>query len=113
MDRHPDGGVIIYDYKTGEPKAAEKLEKSQKKQLWLYQLALEAMGIDVRGLAYIYVKTGDVANVPILEGEKKIAFTEDLKATMDGVLTSDFSATPSEISCKFCDFRDICEFRKV
>ncbi|MCR4278933.1 MAG: ATP-dependent helicase [bacterium] len=113
MDHHPEGGVIIYDYKTGQPKLASALDRAQKKQLWLYQLALEAMGVVVKGLGYVYVRDGSMAEVPPLEGDKKIAFTEELHDVMTDILASDFKATPSDITCKYCDFKDICEFRKV
>ncbi len=113
MDRHPDGGVIVYDYKTGKAKTSKELQKEQKQQLHIYQLALEALGIPVKGLSYIYVLTGDMAEVPVLEGDKKVAFTEDLLESMQGILKSDFPPNPSEFACKFCDFRDICEFRSA
>lgn len=112
MDRHPEGGVFIYDYKTGHPKTSKDLGPEQKKQVHLYQLAMEAMGIVVRGLGYLYVLDGSVAEVPILLGEKKAAFAEKLLDGMNRVLASDFPANPSEIACRFCDFRDICENRK-
>lgn len=112
VDDLPDGTAAIWDYKTGEPKADEDLAAEDKEQLRIYQLALEDKGIVVSKLGYIYVRTMATAEVDPLEGEAKVAFREKLLERMNAILTSRFDATPSHFVCQYCDFRNICEFRK-
>lgn len=113
MDRLPDGGHVIYDYKTGTPKTTDDLETEQKEQLWIYQIAMEGRGLPVSRLAYIYVRTGEVAEVPILQGEKRETFQVDLLERMDRILASRFTPSPSSFICQYCDFKNFCEFRKL
>lgn len=113
IDRLADGGFAIFDYKTGEPKASEDLESGDKEQLWIYQIAMEERGLPVKRLAYVFVKSGGQANVQLLQGEKREAFKVDLRQRMNEILASRFLPTPSPFICKYCDFRNICEYRKV
>jgi len=113
-------GVAIYDYKTGEYKPGQKAAPVDKEQLHLYQLAMEAKGIKVNRLAYLFVRSDLEADehgcssleVPLLEKEAKLDFEEDLKNRMDEILLSEFPAAPSSFLCAYCDFKNICEFRK-
>jgi DNA helicase-2/ATP-dependent DNA helicase PcrA len=113
MDTLPDASVVVWDYKTGEPKATEDLEAEDKEQLRIYQLALEEKGVKVSKLAYVYVRTMDIAEVDLLEGEEKIAFREKLLERMNAILASKFEPTPSPFVCRYCDFRNICDARKL
>lgn len=113
IDNLPDGTVAIWDYKTGEPKATEDMEAEDKEQLRIYQVALEEKGVKVSHLGYVYVRTMDIAEVTPLEGEEKIEFTGKLLDRMNAILASKFEANPSPFVCKYCDFRNICEFRKL
>ncbi len=107
-----DGGIGIIDYKTGEWKEGKKAMLTDKEQLWLYQLASEARGLNVKRLAYSYVRSKVIDEVPLLEGEDKVKFQETLIDRMNEIIKSTFPATPSMFLCKFCDFKHICEFRK-
>lgn len=111
IDRLDDGSVMVLDYKTGSTK--EKLEAEDKEQLHLYQVALEERGIKVGRMAYIYVLDWQMREVEPLVGAKREAFLEKLTGVMDSILLSDFKATPEPNVCRFCDFRHICEFRKL
>ncbi len=113
IDALPESGVIIYDYKTGEPRTADDLKTGDKEQLWMYQLAMEERGHPVKQLAYLYVRTGEAAEVPMLEGEAREAFKVDLRSRMNEILASRFPASPSPYICRHCDFRHICEFRRL
>ena len=113
IDRLPDGTHAIFDYKTGEPKASEDLETGDKEQLWIYQIAMEERGLPITRLSYIYVKSGAKADVPLLQGEKREEFRADLLSRMTEILASHFRPNPSSFICKYCDFRNICEFRKL
>ncbi len=110
VDRVPDGSVEVLDYKTGTAK--EELGTEDKEQLWLYQIALEERGVTVSRLAYWYVIDGEFREVEPLKEKKRAEFLEKLTERMDGILRSEFQPTPEPFTCKFCDFKNICEFRK-
>ncbi|HVM90860.1 MAG TPA: ATP-dependent DNA helicase [Verrucomicrobiae bacterium] len=111
VDKLPDGTVAIYDYKTGAAK--EELSAEDKEQLHLYQLAMEEKGVKVSRLAYIYVLDWVITDVDLLKDEKREAFLEKVSQRMEDITHSDYRPTPDAFTCKFCDFRNICEFRKL
>ena len=113
IDRNEDGGWEVLDYKTSEYKEGKAPDALDKEQLQMYQLALEARGRKVSRLAYSFVRAGGAElEIPLLKDEDKVKFEELLKNRMDEILISEFPATPSSFLCKFCDFKNICEFRK-
>lgn len=111
IDRNPDGTYTIFDYKTGEAK--EKLETEDKEQLYLYQIALEEKGMHVSRLAYIYVLDWKFVDVEPLKEKAKETFLEKMRERMDTVLRSSFAPTPESHVCRSCDFRHVCEFKKL
>jgi len=111
VDRIPDGLVAVFDYKSGEPK--EKLEAEEKEQLHLYQIALEEKGVKVGRLAYLYVGNWVMKEVELLTGTDREEFLEKMEERMDAILMSDYHPTPEPFTCKYCDFRNICEFKKT
>jgi DNA helicase-2/ATP-dependent DNA helicase PcrA len=113
MDKAADDTIILIDYKTGSPKAADKFETKDKEQLWIYQLAQEKAGNTVSGLKYVYVMTGDEAVVPILKEDRRLAFEENMLERMRTILKSRFEPEPDSHVCRYCDFRNICEHRKL
>lgn len=113
IDELPGGGYAIYDYKTGEGKTGDDLETGDKEQLWIYQMAMEERGLPIKKLAYIYVRTGQQAEVELVQGEKRDAFRKDIEGRMEQILLSHFMPSPSPFICRYCDFRQICEHRKL
>lgn len=113
IDHLSDGKFAIIDYKTGAAKTTDSIETRDKEQLWIYQIAMEEMGLPVTSLKYVYVLTGDEAEVEILQGEKRDKFREDILERMKEILLSKWSPTPSPFICRFCDFRQICEYRRL
>lgn len=111
IDTCADGSFHIVDYKTGQAK--EELTTEDKEQLWLYQVALEGRGARVSRLTYEYVLHGVRKDVDVLKDEKKEAFMEALEERMDAILVSTFAPEPDAHVCKYCDFRFMCEFRKL
>ncbi len=104
-----DDGVEIIDYKTG--KAKEKLDSNDKKQLLIYQLAAkEVLGLNPVRLTYYYTDKGQklhfLGSDAEMEKEK-----QDLTELISEIKKSDFKPSPGW-QCKFCDFKDICEFAK-
>ncbi|MFA6522128.1 MAG: UvrD-helicase domain-containing protein [Patescibacteria group bacterium] len=106
-----DGGVEIIDYKTGKPK--EKLERDDKRQLILYALAA-AQSFDpplvVKKLTYHYLENNTRASFEP-KAKELLDLTENILDTVQKIRASSFGATPGE-QCKYCDFKDICEFRQ-
>ncbi|MCI0479027.1 PD-(D/E)XK nuclease family protein, partial [Candidatus Uhrbacteria bacterium] len=113
IDRLPDGSVALIDYKTGTPKTHEKLESSDKEQLRIYQLAMTARGLTVGRLVYAYLRDGTDVEIEPLAGEEIETFTSDLQERMDAILSSAFPPNASRFTCTYCDFRGICEYRKL
>ena len=108
MDRI-EGGIEIVDYKTGTPK--QKLETEDKQQLLLYQMAVQdVFGLIPKKLTYHYLE--DHSEVSFLGKEKELEkLREQIMEQAEQMKTSLFTATPG-FHCRFCDFRDICEFRE-
>jgi len=100
-------GIELIDYKTGTAK--EKISAKNKEQLLIYQMASEQIfGLKPEKLTYHF-----------LDENKKLSFLgtqKDLENQEQKIIKqikqmkkSDFPATPGW-HCKFCDFKDICEF---
>lgn len=104
-------GVEIIDYKTGAPKTEKKLERFDKEQLWLYQLAArDVLGMDVKKLSFVYLENNSIVSF-LGSNEDLLKLQEDIIDRVAGIRESRFSPTPG-YHCKFCDFVDICEFRQ-
>ncbi len=111
IDALSDGTFRVIDYKTGQAK--EALNAEAKEQLHLYQVALEAQGMRVSSMAYVYVSEGTALEVEPLTEKKRETFLAKLDLRMQEIVRSDFAPTPEVFVCKFCDFKNICEFRKL
>ncbi len=110
VDRQTDGSLEIIDYKTGNPK--DKLGFKDKRQLILYQLFLEEfLAVKVSLLSYYYIENG--RKVSFIATEKDIdKLRLEIRQEIDSIKALNFEPSPSPL-CSFCDFRNICEFRKV
>jgi DNA helicase-2/ATP-dependent DNA helicase PcrA len=110
IDEMPDGKLKIVDYKTGKPK--EKLEFNEKAQLLIYQQAVkEVFHQEVGALCYRYLN--DNSEIEFLGKEKDFEkLDEKISATIRSIRAGEFPATPG-LQCKFCDYRGICEFKKI
>ncbi len=106
VDRLPDGGYELIDYKTGRPKSAAQLREDV--QLSLYAVgAREAWELETAAQAYYYVL--DDAKVPVRRDEADREWiTETVMEVGAGILGQGFEPTPSYAACSSCDFRLIC-----
>jgi len=105
-----DGGVRIVDYKTGKPPDPSKnMPASDLWQLYLYaRAAKEALKEKPVTLSYYYFDLGQYIDIEWNEkDEQKIM--QKTEESIEGILKSNFIATPSKFVCKYCDFKDICE----
>ncbi|MFH0950863.1 MAG: UvrD-helicase domain-containing protein [bacterium] len=110
VDRLSDGSLAIIDYKTGNPK--DRLGLDDKKQLLIYQLALEQIiQQPVTQLAYYYLTDNSQQSFTAKSAE--LDKTRDyVLETIERIKKFDFTPTPGH-ACQFCDFRNICEFRHI
>ncbi|MCF7820045.1 MAG: ATP-dependent helicase [Candidatus Pacebacteria bacterium] len=112
VDKLADGTVEVIDYKTGKVK--DKLDKKNKRQLMIYQLALEnTLGLKVSKLSYYFLdKEGK--KVSFVAKEKDLEKLEsELLEEIKEIVSMNFIPKPDVRTCGFCDFNGICEFRKV
>ncbi|MDO8581500.1 MAG: PD-(D/E)XK nuclease family protein, partial [bacterium] len=104
-------GVGIVDYKTGNvPKSERDIEREQ---LYLYQMAIEETMHETPASLTYYYFDGQKQFEFIGTKEEIAAVRERMRTTIDAITKSDFAATPSPQKCKHCDFREICEYRKL
>ena len=106
VDRLPDGGYELIDYKTGRPKSAAQLREDV--QLALYAVgAAEAWDVDAPRQSYLYVL--DDAKVPLPTDEVDRGWISDtVFEVADGILGQGFEPTPSYAACSMCDYRIAC-----
>jgi DNA helicase II / ATP-dependent DNA helicase PcrA len=105
VDRLPEGGWELIDYKTGRPRSAQQLE--QDVQLSLYAVAAcEAWQLDEARGAYYYVLDDAKIPVPATAGREWIE--EVATEVAEGILSQGFEPTPSYAACSICDYRLVC-----
>ncbi len=106
VDRLPDGGYELIDYKTGDPGSGPKL--SGDVQLALYRLAArEAWEIDAEIGSYWYVLADERVELRAEpdDAERVERTVLDVAA---GIEDQDFEPRPSYEICSWCDYRLIC-----
>lgn len=104
-----EGKVKIVDYKTGKPK--EKLTFEEKEQLLIYQIAIEDLfREEVGSLSFYYLDNNSEAEF-VGSREDIAKVKEKIIGTIEDIKKGVFQPKPSQL-CKFCDFFEICEFRK-
>jgi len=109
VDRLPDGKLRVVDYKTGRPK--DKIDPEYKKQLILYAQAIQAQyGALPAEIKLIYVEDWTVHNIVIKEKDLE-SLDKWVAEVLQGIMDLDFGPKPSEFTCGFCPYRDICEYK--
>ncbi len=107
IDRLPEGGVEIIDYKTGEVKPQADIDKDS--QVTLYSMgAKEALGLDVKKLSYYYVEKGE--KITTTRTERDI---ENKKQEVTELITKIKKANfepKSGMHCDWCEYQGICPF---
>ncbi|MDO9399119.1 MAG: PD-(D/E)XK nuclease family protein, partial [bacterium] len=101
--------IKIVDYKTGKPKS--ELTFDEKEQLFIYQMAAEEIFRQpVVSLAFYYLDNN--TEVEFLGSKSDLIKVKDkVLTTIAEIKKHEFPPKPS-ILCKFCDFKDICEFKQ-
>ncbi len=106
VDKLPDGGYELIDYKTGRPKSATQLREDV--QLSLYAVgARESWQLEAAHQAYYYVL--DDEKVPVeRSAEDRDWITDTVFEVAEGILGQGFEPTPSWSACSMCDYRIAC-----
>ncbi|HEX6021746.1 MAG TPA: ATP-dependent DNA helicase [Solirubrobacter sp.] len=106
VDRLPDGGYELIDYKTGRPKTPAQLREDV--QLSLYAVgARESWQLEAAQQAYYYVL--DDEKVPVeRSAEDRDWITETVLTVAEGIQSQGFEPTPSWAACSMCDYRIAC-----
>jgi DNA helicase-2/ATP-dependent DNA helicase PcrA len=106
VDKRPDGGYELIDYKTGRPKTAAQL--SDDVQLSIYAMgAQESWELETASLAYWYVLDDEKVLVE-RDADDREWITDTVLEVADGILGQGFEPTPSYAACSTCDFRIAC-----
>jgi DNA helicase-2/ATP-dependent DNA helicase PcrA len=102
--------VEVIDYKTGSVKGEKTLEKDQ---LLIYQIAAqEVFKLQPKKLTFYYLNENKP--VSFLGSDEELEkMKKKILDFIGKVKESDFRATPSPHNCKYCDYRNICEFRQI
>jgi len=104
-------GIEIIDYKTGSPKTEKTLDTDAREQLLLYQMAaIDVLGLKPKKLTYHYLE--DNSEVSFIGTDDELAkLRQSIIDRVHLIRQSIFEASPG-FHCRFCDFSDICEFRR-
>lgn len=106
-----DGGVEIIDYKTGKVPAS--LDDVDKDQLLIYQMAAEVIWREKPVALTFYYLTENKPMSFLASPDDLTALQQKIVHTIDAIQKGDFVPDPEPNKCKFCDFKDICEYRKL
>jgi RecB family exonuclease len=121
IDYLGEGKVSILDYKTG------KTVKREPDQLLMYQKLMgqspqllnlvrtkepKIEKVDVASLLFYYLPKLEEQNYSPAPKEEIDEFWQGVLKVADSIKKEKFAATPSELACKFCDYRDLCPVYK-
>jgi putative RecB family exonuclease len=103
-------GIKIVDYKTGSPK--DKLLFDDKEQLLIYQkAAADIFAKPVEALAFYYLENNSEMEFVGTAAELEKIGTKIVN-TINDINKGEFPPKPS-LLCGYCDFKNICEYRKI
>ncbi len=111
VDKIDKDKVEIIDYKTGMSK--QKLSTQDRRQLLLYQIAVEEdLNKKVGNLTYYYLE--DDIKISFVGDEKdKEKLKEKILSQISEIQNLNFKPKPNPHVCGFCDFKEICEFKRL
>lgn len=99
--------VEIIDYKTGSLKSDTDIKHDL--QLPLYAIfAEQSLGVKVSRAKYIFVEEGVEVEVDMSQ-ERREKARENVCDVISLIKKREFSATPNNFKCKYCNFRTICK----
>lgn len=113
IDELEDKKLHIVDYKTGKPKV--KLSLDDKTQLIIYQIAAEELTqfnslAPLKELSYYYLDDNSEISFLATDEEKNLVKNKLLES-IQKIYSNNFYATPSQQTCNYCPFKQICEYK--
>ena len=108
VDRLPDGGYELIDYKTGRPEDASASSRrtcSSRSTPWAR--ARRGSSSPPRQ-SYYYVLDDEKVPVEQRRGGDRDWIRETVLEVGEGILAQGFEPTPSFAACSVCDFRIVC-----
>ncbi len=112
VERTPDGGYVVIDYKTGHDGVTGRTIKDDI-QMNVYAMAAERL----------YGRLPEKAVLFYLAKDKRVEYEvspagvrearESIEAMVGSILGERFPAEPSYKNCKYCDFTGICDASKA
>ncbi|MCX7641266.1 MAG: PD-(D/E)XK nuclease family protein [Elusimicrobiales bacterium] len=118
-----NGKITIIDYKTG------KEGDRTPQQLYFYQKVCEAdptiikkiqekyseniSYVEVESMIYYYVENLKEIKYPRAKNSEIDKFWDEAISTIENILSNKFYPNPSEKSCRWCDYKSICEVYKI
>ncbi|MBU4453342.1 ATP-dependent helicase [Candidatus Parcubacteria bacterium] len=112
IDDNADKTISIIDYKTGSSPKEGKLTLDHKEQLLIYSIATkQLLDLEPKNLILNYItEEKEFSFEATVKDVEKIQ--ERIISDIEKIKLFDFKATPGEHECKFCDYKNICEYRK-
>lgn len=116
IDRIDDtpNGLMLYDYKTSKTKFTQQ-QLQEDLQLYTYALALQQNNEFHKKpykMAHWYLNHDAISSIEFDE-KKATNIKKQLQELISQIEKKDFTATPSQFKCKYCDFNTICPFSKA
>jgi putative RecB family exonuclease len=112
IDRTPDGGLEVVDYKTSRELSSDDALESE--QLSIYQVLVESNYAEpVEALTLYHLRSLTPLRVPARSPDALVGLYDRLGTVSDGIRAQAYEPTPGR-HCSRCDFRSMCpEFRTV
>lgn len=112
IDRRPEGGLEVLDYKTTRELSLRDAAESD--QLTLYQMLVEGnYDLPVERLTLYHLRSLTPLRSPARDRDRVADLAMRLGEVADGIRSDDQDPTPGPY-CKWCEFRRLCpEFREV
>ena len=109
IDRLPDGGIEVIDYKTG--KTTSQKDVSENLQLTIYALACrDALGLGTPERVTLYFTESAQRMSTTRTDEQLDAARVEILDRVALIRAGEFTATPGK-SCQWCDYRAMCPER--
>ncbi|MDE1976366.1 MAG: PD-(D/E)XK nuclease family protein [Elusimicrobia bacterium] len=111
VDQMPDGRFSVIDYKTG--KALAKGRAGTDEQLTMYQLACEKLlGAEVCRLSFYHLPSLTEQVAERRSSALVHALEKKIVSTAEAISSQEFSPTPEEKKCFWCDYKPLCPVYK-
>ena len=110
IDRLPSGGIEVIDYKTGKVTSQKSVDQSL--QLSIYALACrDALGLGTPEKVTLYFTESATRMSTTRTDADLDAARADILERVARMRSGDFAATPSGITCQWCDYARLCPRR--